>query len=123
MVETLRFPDECASGATMTERQPEGPRVRLLDLIDAMRKLRSALRHDDRRTPVVTDARGAALAILADDGVFVSVNRSAAALFGYTTAELWAGICPSWRPRTPTSGWRTNCPRAPRFSIIRSRRC
>ncbi|WP_330996874.1 ATP-binding protein [Burkholderia pseudomultivorans] len=88
MVETLRFPDECASGATMTERQPEGPRVRLLDLIDAMRKLRSALRHDDRRTPVVTDARGAALAILADDGVFVSVNRSAAALFGYTTAEL-----------------------------------
>lgn len=72
----------------MTERQPEGPRIRLLDLIDAMRKLRSALRTDDRRSAVVTDARGAALAILANDGTFVSVNRSAAALFGYTAAEL-----------------------------------
>ncbi|RQS11243.1 ATP-binding protein [Burkholderia sp. Bp8998] len=72
----------------MTERQPEAPRIRLLDLIDAMRKLRGALRPDDRHTAVVTDARGAALAILADDGTFVSVNRSAAALFGYTTAEL-----------------------------------
>ncbi|KWH02336.1 histidine kinase [Burkholderia territorii] len=72
----------------MTERQPEGPRIRLLDLIDAMRRLRSALRHDDPRAAVVTDARGAALAILDDDGTFVSVNRSAAALFGYTSAEL-----------------------------------
>ncbi len=72
----------------MIERQPEGPRIRLLDLIDAMRKLRSAVRPDDRRTGIVTDARGAALAILADDGTFVSANRSAAALFGYTTAEL-----------------------------------
>jgi len=72
----------------MIERQPEGPRIRLLDLIDAMRKLRSAVRPNDHRTGVVTDARGAALAILADDGTFVSANRSAAALFGYTTAEL-----------------------------------
>ncbi|HHX4053592.1 PAS domain S-box protein [Burkholderia contaminans] len=72
----------------MTERQPEGPRIRLLDLIDAMRKLRGALRHDDSRRAVVTDARGAALAILADDGAFVSVNRSTAALFGYKSAEL-----------------------------------
>ncbi|MBD1416806.1 PAS domain S-box protein [Burkholderia contaminans] len=53
-----------------------------------MRKLRGALRHDDSRRAVVTDARGAALAILADDGAFVSVNRSTAALFGYKSAEL-----------------------------------
>ncbi|AFQ48716.1 ATP-binding protein [Burkholderia cepacia] len=72
----------------MIDRQPEGPRIRLLDLIDAMRKLRSAVRPDDRRTGIVTDARGAALAILADDGTIVSANRSAAALFGYTPAEL-----------------------------------
>nr|WP_256978751.1 histidine kinase [Burkholderia sp. AU33423] len=88
MTETLRFPENCASGATMTEHQPEEPRIRLLDLIDAMRKLRGAVRPDDRGTGIVTDARGAALAILDRDGTFLAVNRSAAALFGYTTTEL-----------------------------------
>ncbi|KWI89835.1 histidine kinase [Burkholderia ubonensis] len=72
----------------MRERQPEGPQIRLLDLIDAMRKLRSAVRPGDRGAGIVTDARGAALAILTPDGVFVCVNRSAAALLGYSNDDL-----------------------------------
>ncbi|MCP3723212.1 PAS domain-containing sensor histidine kinase [Paraburkholderia sp. CNPSo 3272] len=68
--------------------QPGGPQVRLLDLIEAMRKLRRAACASHPDPGVVTDARGAALAILAPDGTFVSVNRSAAALLGYSSAEL-----------------------------------
>jgi len=62
--------------------------VRLLDLIEAMRKLRSAACSRQSDTGVVTDARGAALALLTPDGTFVSANRSAAALLGYSSAEL-----------------------------------
>ncbi|KAG8151552.1 sensor histidine kinase [Burkholderia catarinensis] len=72
----------------MIERQPARPQIRLLDLIDAMRTLRGAVRAGDRGAGIVTDARGAALAILTADGTFVSANRSAAALFGYSSAEL-----------------------------------
>jgi two-component system NarL family sensor kinase len=72
----------------MIERQPGGPQIRLLDLIDAMRKLRSAVHPGYRGAGIVTDARGAALAILTVDGTFLSGNRSAAALFGYSSAEL-----------------------------------
>ncbi|MBN3818571.1 PAS domain S-box protein [Paraburkholderia sp. Se-20369] len=72
----------------MSTPQPEGPQIRLLDLIDAMRKLRGAVRTGDRGAGIVTDARGAALAILTPDGAFVSVNRSAVALLGYSNDEL-----------------------------------
>ncbi len=72
----------------MDESQPGGPQVRLLDLIEAMRKLRSAAYSSQPDAGVVTDARGAALAILTPDGTFVSANRSAAALLGYSSAEL-----------------------------------
>ncbi|WP_245623794.1 sensor histidine kinase [Paraburkholderia nodosa] len=60
----------------------------MLDLIEAMRKLRSAAYSSQPDAGVVTDARGAALAILTPDGTFVSANRSAAALLGYSSAEL-----------------------------------
>ncbi|WP_321940279.1 MULTISPECIES: ATP-binding protein [unclassified Paraburkholderia] len=72
----------------MDESQPGGPQVRLLDLIEAMRKLRSTACSRQPDAGVVTDARGAALAILTPDGTFVSANRSAAALLGYSSAEL-----------------------------------
>ncbi|MEX3944294.1 ATP-binding protein [Paraburkholderia sp. BR10937] len=75
-------------GAPMDAIQPGGPQVRLLDLIDAMRKLRSAACAGQADAGVVTDARGAALAILTPGGTFVSANRSAAALLGYSSAEL-----------------------------------
>ncbi|WP_458444523.1 sensor histidine kinase [Burkholderia stagnalis] len=88
MAEILRFPYCALSGALMSERQPEGPQIRLLDLIDAMRKLRGAARPGARGAGIVTDARGAALALLAPDGAFVSVNRSAAALLGYSNDDL-----------------------------------
>ncbi|MGU7780101.1 ATP-binding protein [Burkholderia sp. PU8-34] len=71
----------------MNERQPGGPQIRLLDLIDAMRKLRGTVSRSDRDA-VVTDARGAALAILTADGTFVSANHSTATLFGYSSADL-----------------------------------
>ncbi|AOJ09948.1 histidine kinase [Burkholderia mayonis] len=72
----------------MDASQPEGLRIRLLDLIDATRKLRTAARPAETGTGCVTDARGAALAILAWDGTFLSANRCAAALLGYTNADL-----------------------------------
>ncbi|TKC89484.1 PAS domain S-box protein [Trinickia terrae] len=72
----------------MIERQPGGPQIRLIDLIDAMRKLRGAVHPSDRGAGIVTDARGAALAVLTLDGTFVSANRSAAALLGYSSADL-----------------------------------
>ncbi|QCP51996.1 PAS domain S-box protein [Trinickia violacea] len=72
----------------MDERPPGGPQVGLLDLIEAMRTLRSAAHPSQPDTGVVTDARGAALAILTPDGTFVSANRSASALLGYSSAEL-----------------------------------
>ncbi|RKP43363.1 PAS domain-containing sensor histidine kinase [Trinickia fusca] len=72
----------------MDESQPGGPQVRLLDLIEAMRKLRSGAQPSQPDACVVTDPHGAALAILTPDGTFVSANRSAAALLGYSSAEL-----------------------------------
>ncbi|RQS75631.1 PAS domain-containing protein [Burkholderia sp. Bp8963] len=71
----------------MIERQPDGPQIKLLDLIDAMRKLRGAVGSSNRGA-VVTDARGAALAILTADGIFVSANHSTASLLGYSSADL-----------------------------------
>ncbi|MGU7769077.1 ATP-binding protein [Burkholderia sp. MR1-5-21] len=85
---TLRFPEDRVSGAAMIERQSAGPQIRLLDLIDAMRQLRSAVCPGERSAGIVTDARGAALAILTADGAFVAVNRSAAALLGYSSTDL-----------------------------------
>lgn len=67
---------------------PPEPPLRLRDLIDAMRKLGSAARHVQPPVAHVSDARGAALAVTTCDGAIVSVNRSAAALLGYASAEL-----------------------------------
>lgn len=72
----------------MDASRPEGLQVRLLDLIEAMRKLRAAARPSGKATGSVTDTRGAALAVLAPDGAFLSANRSAAALLGYASADL-----------------------------------
>lgn len=71
----------------MDESQRGGPQIALADLIEAMRKLRRAACYSQPEA-AVTDARGAALAILTPDGIFVSANRSAAALLGYSSAEL-----------------------------------
>ncbi|MBC8748703.1 MULTISPECIES: sensor histidine kinase [Paraburkholderia] len=67
---------------------PAARQLRLRDLVDAMRKLGIAARLDETRLDNVTDARGAALAVLSAHGVFLSVNRSAAALLGYANGEL-----------------------------------
>jgi two-component system NarL family sensor kinase len=72
----------------MDASEPEGPQVKLLDLIEAMRKLCIAARPDEPGAGSVTDARGAALAILMADGTFLSANRTAAALLGYSSADL-----------------------------------
>ncbi|ALL70989.1 putative PAS/PAC sensor protein (plasmid) [Paraburkholderia caribensis MBA4] len=65
---------------------PEPP-VKLRDLIDAMRKLGNAMR-DTQQTAHISDARGAALALMTAEGAIVSMNRSAAALLGYASADL-----------------------------------
>lgn len=67
---------------------PPEPPVRLRELIDAMRKLGSAVRHVQPPAAHVSDARGAALAVMTCDGAIVSVNRSAGALLGYASADL-----------------------------------
>ncbi|SEK09951.1 sensor histidine kinase [Paraburkholderia diazotrophica] len=67
---------------------PPEPPVRLRDLIDAMRKLGKAMRDTEPKAAHVSDARGAALAVTTSGGAIVSMNRSAAALLGYTGAEL-----------------------------------
>ncbi|CAE6728487.1 sensor histidine kinase [Paraburkholderia haematera] len=72
----------------MDANKPAGPQVKLLDLIEAMRKLCIAAGTHEPGTGSVTDARGAALAVLAPDGTFLSANRTAAALLGYSSAEL-----------------------------------
>jgi two-component system, NarL family, sensor kinase len=72
----------------MDAREPEGRELKLRDLIEAMRKLGTASRLGELRSGCVTDARGAALAVLSSDGMFLSVNRSAAALLGYPGGEL-----------------------------------
>jgi two-component system NarL family sensor kinase len=72
----------------MDASETEGRQVKLLDLIEAMRKLCSAARPNEPGTGSVTDARGAALVILAPDGTFLSANRTAAALLGYSSADL-----------------------------------
>jgi two-component system NarL family sensor kinase len=66
---------------------PPEPPVRLRDLIDAMRKLGNAAR-DTQQDTHVSDARGAALAVTTAEGAIVSMNRSAAALLGYASADL-----------------------------------
>ncbi|MCC8400751.1 histidine kinase [Paraburkholderia sp. MMS20-SJTN17] len=66
---------------------PPEPPLRLRDLIDAMRKLGHAVRQ--LQPPAhVSDARGAALAVTTCEGAIVSVNRSAAGLLGYASADL-----------------------------------
>ncbi|MGF6935628.1 two-component system NarL family sensor kinase [Paraburkholderia sp. UCT70] len=72
----------------MQARQPSARQLKLRDLVDAMRKLGIAARLGEAHPGNVSDARGAALAILSPDGVFLSSNRSAAELLGYTSAEL-----------------------------------
>ncbi|MPW17825.1 PAS domain S-box protein [Paraburkholderia sp. CNPSo 3157] len=67
---------------------PPEPPMRLRDLIDAMRKLGKAMRDTGPQAAHVSDARGAALAVTTSEGAIVSMNRSAAALLGYTGAEL-----------------------------------
>ncbi|WP_233805057.1 sensor histidine kinase [Paraburkholderia sp. HP33-1] len=67
---------------------PPEPPLRLRDLIDAMRKLGSSVRRVQPPAAHVSDARGAALAVTTCDGAIVSVNRSAAALLGYASADL-----------------------------------
>ncbi|MFP3637137.1 hypothetical protein, partial [Bacillus sp. SIMBA_033] len=67
--------------------QPEGQQLKLRDLVEAMRKLGIAARLREPQAGSVTDARGAALAILSPDGLFLCANRSAAALLGYTSGE------------------------------------
>ncbi|NPT61579.1 sensor histidine kinase [Paraburkholderia elongata] len=72
----------------MDANEPAGHQVKLVDLIEAMRKLCIAARPHEPGTGSVTDARGAALAVLTPDGTFLSANRTAAALLGYSSAEL-----------------------------------
>jgi two-component system, NarL family, sensor kinase len=67
---------------------PPEPPMRLCDLIDVMRKLSKAVRDTQPYPAHVSDARGAALAVLTAAGTIVSMNRSAAALLGYTSADL-----------------------------------
>ncbi|MBN3762247.1 histidine kinase [Burkholderia sp. Ac-20365] len=70
---------------------PPEPPVRLRDLIDAMRKLGNAVRRAQphaTHAAHVSDARGAALAVTTHTGTIISVNRSAAVLFGYASSEL-----------------------------------
>ncbi|MEX3937281.1 histidine kinase [Paraburkholderia phymatum] len=72
----------------MDATTPPEPPVKLRDLIDAMRKLGKAMRDTEPQSAHVSDARGAALAVTTSSGAIVSMNRSAAALLGYTGAEL-----------------------------------
>lgn len=72
----------------MDANEPTGLQVKLADLIEAMRKLCIAARPHEPGTGSITDARGAALAVLTPDGTFLSASRTAAALLGYSNAEL-----------------------------------
>lgn len=72
----------------MDANEPTEWQVKLADLIEAMRKLCIAARPHESCTGSVTDARGAALAILTPDGTFLSANRTAATLLGYSSADL-----------------------------------
>lgn len=72
----------------MYANQPEGRTLKLRDLVEAMRRLGIAARLGRVQASDVTDARGAALAILSPDGVFLSANRSAATLLGYSSNDL-----------------------------------
>ncbi|HEX7906619.1 MAG TPA: histidine kinase [Paraburkholderia sp.] len=72
----------------MNTNEPAQWQVKLADLIDAMRKLCSAARPREAGTGSMPDARGAPLAILSPEGTFLSANRTAAALLGYTSADL-----------------------------------
>ncbi|SFT68815.1 sensor histidine kinase [Paraburkholderia aspalathi] len=72
----------------MDANEPTGLQIKLADLIEAMRKLCIAARTHEPGTASVTDARGAALALLTPDGTFLSANRTAAALLGYSNSDL-----------------------------------
>jgi two-component system NarL family sensor kinase len=72
----------------MNASRPQGLQVSLVDLTEAMRKLRAAAGLSGTGVGSVTDTRGAALAVLSSSGAFLSVNRSAAALLGYATTDL-----------------------------------
>ncbi len=62
--------------------------LKLRDVTDAMRRMSAAIETGHRCFRAITDGRGTALAVLAPDGYFVSVNHGAARLLGYTCAEL-----------------------------------
>ena len=55
----------------MDANEPTGLQIKLADLIEAMRKLCIAARTHEPGTTSVTDARGAALALLTSDGTFL----------------------------------------------------
>ncbi len=67
---------------------PGGEYLKLRDVTDAMRKMMAAIDSSNRVLRAITDVRGTALAILAPGGRFLSANSSAAALFGYSIADL-----------------------------------
>jgi two-component system NarL family sensor kinase len=64
------------------------PPVKLRDLSNAMRKLGSAVLDMQPRLAQLSDTRGAALALTTARGEIVSMNQSAAALFGYASGDL-----------------------------------
>jgi two-component system NarL family sensor kinase len=64
------------------------PPVKLRDLSNAMRKLGSAVLDMQPRLAQLSDTRGAALALVTSRGAIMSMNQSAAALFGYASGEL-----------------------------------
>src|SRR5213595_2510190 len=67
---------------------PGGEHLKLRDVTDAMRKMMAAIDSSNRVLRAITDVRGTALAILAPGGRFLSANSSAAAMFGYSIADL-----------------------------------
>jgi len=62
--------------------------LKLRDVTEAMHKLTATIETGNRCFRAITDGRGTALAILAPDGRFLSVNHSAARILGYSIAEL-----------------------------------
>ncbi|WP_227874116.1 MULTISPECIES: histidine kinase [Cupriavidus] len=76
-------------GGPMEDKPSHGAEpLKLRDVTDAMRRMSAAIETGHRCFRAITDGRGTALAVLAPDGHFVSVNHGAARLLGYTGAEL-----------------------------------
>ncbi|WP_416050916.1 ATP-binding protein [Cupriavidus basilensis] len=65
-----------------------GEHLKLRDVTEAMRKMMAAIDSSNRVLRAITDVHGTALAILAPGGRFLSANSSAAAMFGYSIADL-----------------------------------